>query len=80
MNSELHFSNDLKCLVELTSFCVSCVLLDLMETVMLLDTMKAITTPVLEVEEMPRATLQSLHLTGGNPEVEDDPHLSEEFL
>lgn len=47
---------------------------------MLLDTMKAITTPVLEVEEMPRATLQSLHLTGGNPEVEDDPHLSEEFL
>lgn len=78
MNSGIDFfKNDLKW--NLPVF-VSCVLLDLMEIVMLLDTMKAITTPVLEVEEMPRATQQSLHLTGGNPEVEDDPHLSEEFL
>lgn len=66
--------------MELTSFCFSCALLDLMETVIIVDIVKAITTPTPEVEEMSRATLQRLLLTGGNPGVEDDPQLSEEFL
>lgn len=56
----------------------TCVLLGLMEMVMGLGQVMAITTPVPKVEEMPRATQERPLLTGENPEVEDVPQLSEE--
>lgn len=49
-----------------------------MVMVMALDQVKEITTPAPKVAEMPRATQEGPLQTGGNPEVEDDPQLSEE--
>lgn len=51
-----------------------------METVMIWDLVKGITSPTPKVEETTRATQQRFLLTGENREVEDDPLWPKEFL
>lgn len=45
---------------------------------MALHKVKEITTPAPKVDEMPTVTQEGPLQTGGNPEVEDEPHLSKE--